>query len=138
MSVDLVKAAEEVNALLDQYETVLETNNMELLSSITAHDADMVNFGTSADERVVGWEALSQLMQAQFDATESSEVTVKDRVIKVHEEGKVAWYSEINDWVVTMNGEEMTLNGFRVTGVLEKRDGKWLIVQLHFSVPDGE
>jgi hypothetical protein len=32
-------------------------------------------------------------------------------------------------------GEDMSFEGIRFTGVLEKKDGKWKLVQGHLSVP---
>ncbi len=135
--VDLEAGKANVKAVIDQYTKVLETEDLEMLSKITAHDADMVNFGTDASERIVGWEALKELMQKQFESTETTNLSVKDQVIKVNDSGKVAWFSEILDWDIISQDQEMKLEGLRVTGVLEKRDGGWVFVQVHYSVPAG-
>ena len=47
----------------------------------------------------------------------------------------MAWFSELLDWQVTAGGERVALEGMRFTGVLEKRNGNWMIVQMHVSVP---
>ena len=133
--VDMEGEKVKVSAVLDQLIQVLETEDVDVFSKIIVHDADMVNFGTDAAERLVGWEALKELMQKQFAATENSKLSVKDRVIKVHDSGKVAWFSEIIDWNLVSQGQEVKLEGLRATGVLEKRDGNWLVIQLHSSTP---
>ena len=53
----------------------------------------------------------------------------------VHSSGEIAWVREIADWHVSVGGERIEVNDMRITGVLEKRDGAWLIVQMHVSVP---
>ena len=50
--------------------------------------------------------------------------------------GTVAWFSEVLDVkVVVATGEAVELEGTRFTGVLEKRNGNWVLVQIHASVP---
>jgi len=45
----------------------------------------------------------------------------------------VAWWycmlDDINEW----DGQPASWENTRWTGVLEKREGKWVIVQMHFS-----
>ena len=62
-------------------------------------------------------------------------MAVRDQVIRVHSSGAVAWFSEVGDWAVTLAGEAVSLEGMRLTGVLEKREGSWVLVQFHASVP---
>ncbi len=58
---------------------------------------------------------------------------LKDLKITLSESGKTAWYYcrlyDINSY----KGEPANWENARWTGVLEKRDGKWVIVQQHFS-----
>ena len=133
--IDIEAEKTSVKSVLDQFIQASETGDMELLSKVYAHDSDMVIFGTHANERIEGWDNLKKLMQQQFDSTGSSMYAVKNQVIKVHESGKAAWFSEIIDWELEYQGELVSMAGLRVTGVLEKRNGAWVIVQLHYSVP---
>jgi hypothetical protein len=58
---------------------------------------------------------------------------IRDFKISVSESGTVAWYycilDDINEW----KGQPESWLNTRWTGVLEKRKGKWVIVQMHFS-----
>jgi ketosteroid isomerase-like protein len=135
VDIDLDAEKVKVKTLLDQYIQATETGDIELFSQICAHDDDMVNFGTEASERIVGWDGLKELMEAQFAATENSKLIVKDQVIKVHCSGEVAWFSEIIDWEMMHQDQEVKMEGLRATGVLEKRNGEWVILQTHYSVP---
>lgn len=136
-TVDMSVSKSEVNTVLDSMIDVLETEDMDLLSKIMVHDSDMVNFGTDAGERIMGWEALKSSMELQFAGTESSKLSVRDRVIQVHESGRVAWFSEIIDWNIVYQGQSEQIEGLRGTGVLVKRNGNWLITQLHYSIGAG-
>lgn len=109
--------------------------DLELLSKIMAHDADMENLGTDAVKRWVGWEALKESIQKQFDSFEDSKISLKDQVIKVHNSGNVAWFSEVTEWSLVAQGQQVRIEGFRFTGVLEKRNSNRVIVQFHASVP---
>ena len=133
--VDLEVEKARVKDVVDQITGVLETEDMEQLSQITANNEDIVIFGTDADERIVGWPDLKKLMQKQFATTETKKISVRDQVIKLHDSGQVAWFSQRADWQISIQGKDFQLDGVRISGVLEKRDGRWVNVQLHYSLP---
>lgn len=135
--VDLESEKAKVKAVIDQNIQMLETGDMELVSKIYAHDDDMVIFGTDAAKHLVGWQAIKEVMQKQFASTETKKVSVRDEIIKIHSSGKVAWFSGIFDWDVVADGQEVRLEGIRGTSVFEKRNGNWVFVQAHLSVPVG-
>ena len=133
VNLEAEKAA--VEKVLDQYNQVWITKDMEMLSRIMAHDSDMVNYGTDAAEKWVGWESLRDSSEKQFKSIDFAEILAKDQVIKIHKSGEVAWFSEIWDMKGKAQGEAFSQEGVRFTGVLEKRAGNWIIVQFHGSVP---
>ncbi len=133
--VDLEAEKVKVKIVIDQFTQVWEKEDLELFSRIMAHDADMVNFGSDAPEHFVGWEALKAAVEEMFPAFENTKIAVKDQVIKVHPSGQVAWFSQIWDWDLAVGGQPVRLEGCRFTGVLEKRNGNWVFVQFHNSVP---
>jgi hypothetical protein len=58
---------------------------------------------------------------------------IRDLKISLSECGSVAWFycvlDDINEW----KGKPAEWRNTRWTGVLEKREGVWVIVQMHFS-----
>ncbi len=58
---------------------------------------------------------------------------IRDLTITISASGDAAWWycvlDDINEW----KGQPANWENTRWTGVLEKREGKWLIVQMHFS-----
>ena len=58
---------------------------------------------------------------------------LKDLEIKFARYGEVAWFFCILDDINTYKGEPANWENTRWTGVVEKRDGKWVVVQQHFS-----
>ena len=58
---------------------------------------------------------------------------IKDLNINISRSGEVAWFYCILDDVNEWKGKPASWIHTRWTGVLEKRNGKWVIVQMHFS-----
>jgi ketosteroid isomerase-like protein len=133
--VDLDAAVVAARAAVDQFPIVMDTEDMDLASRLIAHDADIVGFGTDATERWVGWDSIKTAMQKQFDSFSDSHITVHDQVVKVAPSGDVAWFSELMDWNMKADDQTVSLQGVRLTGVLEKRPEGWVIVQFHTSMP---
>lgn len=133
--VDIEAEKAKVKSVIDQFAKVWETKDLELLSEIFAHDADMVINGTDAPERWIGWEPFKEAVAEMFTALENIKIKVQEQSIKVHPSGQVAWFAQVWDWDFLMDGKPVRSEGQRLTGVLEKRDGSWVFVQLHNSVP---
>lgn len=51
--------------------------------------------------------------------------------------GEVAWFFCILDDINTFKGQPASWENARWTGTVEKRDGKWVVVQQHFSFASG-
>jgi len=58
---------------------------------------------------------------------------LKDLEITFARCGEVAWFYCVLDDINTYKGEPASWENARWTGVVEKRDGKWVVVQQHFS-----
>lgn len=132
---DMKSEIAEVNKVIDQFYHLYETQNMELFTNLIADDDDMVNFGTDSVEYWVGLSPLKESLRNQWIAFEEPEITLENLVIKISESGTVAWYSLFINLRVKFKGETAEWKGARSTGVLEKRNGKWFIVQFHNSMP---
>ena len=122
-------------AVLDQYLQAFRTRDQQGVAQVYAHDDDLVVFGSNPADRRFGWNATREYIRKYFAAVDAIDVTLKERQIKVHRSGKTAWFSQVLDWKETAGKETAAITGLRISGVLEKRDGRWLIVQLHASGP---
>jgi ketosteroid isomerase-like protein len=58
---------------------------------------------------------------------------IRDLQISVSRSGDVAWFYCVLDDVNEWKGQPANWMNTRWTGVLEKREGRWVIVQMHFS-----
>ncbi len=110
------------------------TKNRPLLESLFAHDAELFIFHPDSKSTVVGWDAFVKLfdfwMDPRFRATSFD---VRDLRITFSRTLDVAWFSAILDDFADWDGKPGGWKDTRWTGVLEKRGGKWVIVQMHFS-----
>ena len=128
----------QVKAVVDNFATFWEKEDTTILSAIFDHDPEMVNYGAEPKEVFVGWKALKDSLVEILPAFDQTKVTVKNQVIQISASRDVAWFSEIMDWDLLYKGQPAHLPNQRLTGVLVKKDGKWVIVQFHNSVPGAE
>ena len=56
-----------------------------------------------------------------------------DQKINLSRNGDTAWFFSMLNDISTWKGQEVGWKNTRWTGTLEKRDGRWVIVQQHFS-----
>jgi ketosteroid isomerase-like protein len=82
-----------------------------------------------------GWRSFKEttetfFMDPKFKAEHSA---FNDLRIHLSKSGDVAWFSCLLIDHNTYDGRPANWDDVRWTGVLEKREGKWVIVQMHFS-----
>ncbi len=133
VDVDLEK--EKVTLVLEKYVIAMEKQDMDLVKEIWASEPDIKVFGTNSDEKIIGWEQIRSTLQRQFDSFDDTYISVRDQVVDVNETGNTAWFSEIMNYNYIYQGEAKQFEGIRFTGVLNKKDGEWFIVQSHISIP---
>lgn len=132
-AVDTAAEKSAIKAVLDSYILSIENEDIELYGKIFVHDPDMVNFGTGANERIVGWDALRKVIEAQNADLSETKIIQSDVTINVSPEGQFAWATSLWDFKSTMEAQVMQLP-VRCSWILEKRDKDWEIVHFHKSV----
>ena len=125
----------EVQAVVDLYMEAFERGDSALFASTMADDETMISFGTDAAERWVGKSNLIASFLKQVGAFDVESIDISNQVIRLSQSGTTAWFSEIADWYIRKGGDTVTIQGIRITGVLEKQGGGWKIVQFHTSAP---
>jgi ketosteroid isomerase-like protein len=110
-----------------------KTKDIHLLYSVIANDTNYIE--VDPDDRVVkGFQDFKKAeafwMNPDFKAIRYE---IKDLTIHFSKSGDVAWFfcilDDINEW----KGQPASWENTRWTGTLEKREGHWIIVQMHFS-----
>ena len=85
-----------------------------------APGADVALFGSEISEAFVGPEALRAFLTKILRRSAGPRIRLLDRRMTRH--GDVAWFTA--DAEVTVGG--VRISPYRLTGVLEKQDGRWL------------
>jgi class 3 adenylate cyclase/ketosteroid isomerase-like protein len=99
-----------------------------------ADDPDTFLYGTGADEARKGPAEIREQIERDLSQSEAWSWTLGQQSIS--SAGAVAWTA--GDVVIRVVMGDRTLDvPHRLTLVLERRDGKWLILQMHLSVANG-
>ena len=110
-----------------------KTKDFGLLYGVIANDADFLE--VHPDGKVVrGFEEFKKA-EAFWGSPDFKAVRyeIRDLKINLSRSGEVAWFSAILDDINEWKGRPANWEDTRWTGVLEKRDGRWVMVQQHFS-----
>jgi len=111
--------------------------DVERLRGCLAKDSSFFIFHPDAASTIRGYDAFDNMIQTAFmsDKFQPGGSEISDLSINISQSGDVAWFHCIfqdhGEWA----GSPYHRKNNRWTGVLEKRDGKWLIVQMHISFP---
>lgn len=107
--------------------------DMETMSRLMAHDADITSY-TIGGRKYVGWVDLERDMEEEFRSAAIIEIPIRE--LKVWTRGDLAWYAMEVDYIRTVTAgsqPQRALLPLRETGVLERRDGQWVLLSWHES-----
>ncbi len=132
--IDIVKEKAEIKRVIDISIGWAMTKDLELLYNSLAQDSSFFIYHPDSKSTIIGFEAFTKLsdfwMSPDFKATHYK---IWDLRINISHSGDVAWYSAMLEDCAEIKGSPGCWEDTRWTGVLEKRDGKWVIAQMHFS-----
>jgi len=124
--------AGEVEAAIQKMTDAYKTRRLNDLMGCFAPDSDVVVYGTGVDEKRVGPEQIQSQVERDWSQADSIEMSFTSKSISAA--GNVAWAAMDGAFNLRADGQDAAIPA-RVSFVLEKRDGKWLIVHSHFSTP---
>jgi len=124
-----------VENVLEKYVIANENQDFSLIEQIWAGDDNIILLGTDSHEKYIGWKSIKMAIQSQFKEFEDTYISITDQKININSCGDIAWFSEFLNYNFIYHGRAMSFEDIRFTGVLEKRDGTWLLVQGHVSIP---
>ncbi len=97
---------------------------------------DLFHFWVFSNSTVVGLDAFKRYADQWRDPDfRGTRVEFRDLRIRFSQSGDVAWYSTHLDDYATIGGVEHCMKNVFQTGVLERRGGRWVHVQMHGSFP---
>lgn len=107
-----------------------------LLFSMMSQDSNLFIFHPDSASTVIGFENFKKQsgfwLNPKFKATDFK---VKNLRIDISNSGTVAWYSCNLDDHALWGEKQIGWDNVRWTGVLEKKNENWVIMQMHFSFP---
>ncbi len=126
---------------LDDPETVIRMivkanadMDLKTLETHMAADEDTVGY-TIGGRKYIGWKDVKQAFEEEFSML--SGLTIDILNLKVWRQGEVAWFAmeiDYNREVQTADGPITKTWPLRDTGVLNRRDGIWMLVNWHESM----
>lgn len=119
-----------VKSVLEKFAESYAKRDLNSAMSLIAPDADVVMYGTGADEKRIG----PKEIKAQFerDLSQIEDPALEYKWTSISASGNVAWIAIDAVFKAKVDGKNMRFPS-RITEVLEKRGDTWLIVQGHFS-----
>jgi hypothetical protein len=126
---------------LDDPETVIRIivkanaeMDLKTLETHMAADEDTVGY-TIGGRKYIGWKDVKQAFEEEFSML--SGLTIDILNLKVWQRGEVAWFAmeiDYNREVQTADGPIKKTWPLRDTGVLNRREGTWMLVNWHESM----
>ena len=126
------RTEENVKTILHSFTDAYRNRDMKAIFGCIAPDADVVMYGTGSDEKCIGSEQIR--IQIERDWAQSESAVLLFDWTAVSSFGPLAWAAVDGEFRFKAGGKDETIPA-RATFVLEKREGRWLIVQAHFSTP---
>lgn len=102
------------------------------MAALIAHGSDTIGYSIGG-RKYVGWSEFARDMQHEFDSVSRLDITVRD--LKLWKNGETAWFVMEMDYTRYPRGAQSRMMlPLRETGVLERRNGKWVLVSWHESL----
>ncbi len=107
--------------------------DLPTMSKLMAHDADIISY-TIGGRKYVGWPNLERDIKEEFEKVAALDLPISE--LKVWSKGDIGWYTMELDYVRVLGqgpDQQRTVLPLRETGVLERRDGQWVLLSWHES-----
>ena len=124
----------EVLETMHQYGTAYQKKDKKALLAIFSPEIN--GFGSGPDEVIMDRQDVSR--QIKRDLSQATVISFIFSETKISGEGRIAWVTSKSAITFMIDGaKKQTMNG-RTTMVLRNTGSRWLIEQVHFSMPYGE
>lgn len=135
LCVSLAAAAEPVGpeATLRALVHANAARDLDTMSKYMSHDTDAIGY-TIDGRKYVGWPDLAGDMRSEFDSVAKLEIPITS--LHMWTKGDIAWFAMELNYIRYVDPEDLAqrmILPLRETGVLERRDGRWILVAWHES-----
>lgn len=108
--------------------------DLPAMSKLMAHDADITSY-TIGGRKYVGWPDLERDIKEEFGKVAALDLPISE--LKVWSKGDIGWYTMELDYVRILGqgpDQQRAVLPLRETGVLERRNGQWVLLSWHESL----
>jgi ketosteroid isomerase-like protein len=126
---------QEVRATIKAFFDAMNNQDLEAMQKLIPKTDKTVHVGTDKGEVWKGWEVLNKATKKQFEGLEYYKANIRDLTVNIAESGNIAWYFHKLDAEIKSRDSITRWKGARFTGVLQKIDGQWVMMQTHVSTP---
>jgi hypothetical protein len=108
--------------------------DLPAMSKLMAHDADITSY-TIGGRKYVGWPDLERDIKEEFANVAALDIPISE--LKVWSKGDIGWYTMELDYVRILGqgpDQKRAVLPLRETGVLERRNGQWVLLSWHESL----
>jgi len=120
-----------IRQVLEKFDRSYEAANVDAIAQLVSPDGEAVFYMTDVGDRWNGLPAIRAGLGTDFKRMKSAKI--EGQPATVHLRGNLAWFERLLVLNIVVKEGEMAIFS-RATGVLEKKNGQWLLVQLHMSV----
>lgn len=108
--------------------------DLSAMSKLMAHDADITSYSIGG-RKYIGWSDLERDIKEEFANVAALDLPIFE--LKVWSKGDIGWYTMELDYVRVLGqgqDQQRAALPLRETGVLERRNGQWLLLSWHESL----
>jgi ketosteroid isomerase-like protein len=108
--------------------------DLPAMSKLMAHDADITSYSIGG-RKYVGWPDLERDIKEEFANVAVLNLPISE--LKVWSKGDIGWYTMELDYVRVLGqgpDQQRAVMPLRETGVLERRNGRWVLLSWHESL----
>lgn len=130
-----IEKKEVVQAIYSHIGWAIPDKKKDIVINSVLQDSTFFIFHPDSSSTIAGFESFENLVDNFFmnPKFKSIDFTIKNLRVNISESGTVSWFSCLLDDYGEWNGKPANWLNARWTGVLEKRNDKWLVAQMHFS-----
>lgn len=130
--IDYISEEKKIKLILENWMVDTENKNLEGVEKIFENNELFMVWQTSNE--IKRWEDYKQHLLDIFPIYKQMSFPITKQIIKISRSGDVAWFFLIADFIgKKADGTNTSIRDMRLSGVLERINGRWLIVHYHSS-----
>lgn len=123
----------EIQTFMTSYNTLYREKDVEGIMALYSNDPDIIMLGAGKGEHFIGHAAIREAYQREFSSFGEIK-SVKYKILSLFISKEFTSLAS-ERYITTLRGNQAVRISDRLTAVLKKANGRWVYVQMHFSLP---